>query len=899
MDNFNLLNEKEKLSNFNRKNIENINKLKDFFEKYLTYFNEFLENILILNKNFFESKEKNYDFNNNLNNIIQIFDNSIKNIQETLINLKTNLLKPFENFHNNQLNICKENVKEIENIYYELNNNKCKLDHYKYDYYKMGKNLLKINNNDENSLINNENKEENILKLKSLQENGEIIYKYHLINYNNLIEKYQNSYLNLTNKIKSDEQNENKFIKEMFLIFNNNIKEIVVNLNNFNNNIEKNLNEISIENNNNNNDSFILNNINFEKENFISFEEFIKEGEEKYKIFKEKVLNLKFNYIYNINEQNVLKNLINSIFNEEELNIKLLCELFDIFNKNSNNEQIFIDSLLEKKNNIQILNINNFNYLVNILTFISLNNDSLYLKNFKINLTIIYLSDKIFYINNNNNTKIYICALLSKNRFFRSKFFWTDFIEFKLFKKLEDHLNQMKSIRKKNIISKFFYKNKENSEQNILKNLRIFKLFNNNLDNDDIIFFDKIIPNEMNSIINDSLKDLCNFEVRSEIAFDFLIDLCQKYKIDKKNMNYFFVYYNVQSYTIKKQNFEKNNFSNFNKFKIKIKKNNKNEILLKIINNSLIFLNKQDYFNLFLLNNSFNKYLSKKIFKIILKNPNLNINIRLKIWEEILQIKILKEKYNYQKLKNEIKDEKLKNEIFLDLHRTFFGEIEKNDELFQKISNILIITCTLSDGIKYCQGMNFVVEILYEITKNEEKVFYIFLALFLNTEYSNIFSKNLSKLKSFFYVFQRIINLFLPEISSYLNSNNIEFNFFSSSWFITLFSSSRQFNQNEKVSNVLIRILDNFILFGWKSLLKVCLYLLKFYENKLLKLNNEELLQFLINDVLKNDFFTDKNVDFIESAFEFKGIQNVLIKNIEDEYKLNEKLNENNIKNED
>ncbi len=402
MDNFNLLAEKEKLNNFNRKNIENINKLKDFFEKYFTYFNEFLENILFLNKNYFESKEKNFDFNNNLNNIIQIFDNSIKKIQETLLNLKTNLLNPFENFHKNQLNICKENIKEIENINYELNNNKCKLDYYKYDYYKMGKNLLKINNNEENSLINNENKEENILKLKSLQEIRQIIYKYHLKNYNNLIEKNQNSYLNLINKIKSDEQNENKFIKEMFLIFNNNIKEIVVNLNNFNNNIENNLNEISIE---NNNESFILNNINFNKENFISFEEFIKEGEENYKNFKEKTLNLKFNFIYNINEQNVLKNFINLIFNEEELNNELLCELFDIFNKNSNNEQIFIDSLLEKKNNVQILNINNFNYLVNILTFISLNNDSLFCKNFKINFKIIYLSDKIFYIYNYNKIK--------------------------------------------------------------------------------------------------------------------------------------------------------------------------------------------------------------------------------------------------------------------------------------------------------------------------------------------------------------------------------------------------------------------------------------------------------------------------------------------------------------
>ena len=897
MDNFSLLVEKEKLNNFNRNNIENINKLKDFFEKYITYFNEFLENILFINKNLsFVSKENNNDnFNNNLNNIIQNFDNSIKKIQETIINLKTNLIIPFENFHKNQLNICKENIKEIENINYELNNNKFKLDYYKYDYYKMGKNLFKINNNEEIFFDLNNTKEENILKLKSLQENREIIYKYHLQNYNNLIEKYQKNYLNLIDKIKLEEKNKINFIKEMFIIFIKNIKEIIVNLNDFNNNIENNLNEISLENINN---SIILNNINFNKEKFISFEEFIKEGEEKYKIFKENTLNSKFNFIYNINEQKVLNNVINSIFNEEELNNKLLCELFDIINKNSNNEQIFIDSLLEKNNNNQILNINNFNYLVNILIFISLNNDSLFCKNFKINFKIIYLSDKIFYINKNNNNKIYICSLLNKNRYLKSKYFWTDIFELKLFNKLEDHLIQIKNInKKKSLISKFFYKNKEN-EQNILKNLRIFKLFNNNLDNDDIIFLDKIISNEMNFIIKNNIQFLCNFDIKSEIAFDFLIELCQKYKINKKNINYFFVYYNVQSYTIKKQNLEKNNFSSY-KFKIKIKKNNQNEILHKIINNSLIFLNKKDYFNLFLLNNSFNKYLSKKIFKIILKNPNLNFNIRLKIWDEILQIKNLKIKYNYQNLKNEIKDEKLKNEIFLDLHRTFFGEIEKNDELFQKISNILIITFTINNGIKYCQGMNFVVEILYEITKNEEKVFYIFLALFLNTEYSYIFSKNLSKLKSFFYVFQRIINLFLPEISSYLNSNTIEFNCFSSSWFITLFLSSRQFNREKKVSNILIRIIDNFILFGWKSLLKVGLFLLKFYENKILKLNYEELLQFLINDILKNEFFIDKNADFIESAFEFKGIQNALIKNIEDEYKLNEKLNENNNKIED
>ena len=87
----------------------------------------------------------------------------------------------------------------------------------------------------------------------------------------------------------------------------------------------------------------------------------------------------------------------------------------------------------------------------------------------------------------------------------------------------------------------------------------------------------------------------------------------------------------------------------------------------------------------------------------------------------------------------------------------------------QKISNILNAVSKLNGDIKYCQGMNYIVSFILEIT-NEEEVFYIFLSFFKSTEYPLIFEKDLEKLKIFFYIFQRLISLIEPELSIYFNS---------------------------------------------------------------------------------------------------------------------------------
>ena len=278
----------------------------------------------------------------------------------------------------------------------------------------------------------------------------------------------------------------------------------------------------------------------------------------------------------------------------------------------------------------------------------------------------------------------------------------------------------------------------------------------------------------------------------------------------------------------------------------------------------------------------------KKIYKIILKTKNISNKTRINIWNNILCVNDLRKKYIYEEILNSPCDEKVKNDIKLDVLRTNFKN-KNNEEMKKKISNILNAVSKLNGDIKYCQGMNYIVSFILEIT-NEEEVFYIFLSFFKSTEYPLIFEKDLEKLKIFFYIFQRLISLIEPELSIYFNSNSINANIFLPPWFITLFLSSRQFmNQNETPIS-LIRILDNFIVSGWKSLMKVGIFILHCVENDIYKFQNESLLSYLINDIKKYDLFCDNKINELEKCFNDSRITKRLIKFIEEEYRQEKKL---------
>jgi hypothetical protein len=318
------------------------------------------------------------------------------------------------------------------------------------------------------------------------------------------------------------------------------------------------------------------------------------------------------------------------------------------------------------------------------------------------------------------------------------------------------------------------------------------------------------------------------------------------------------------------------------------------------------YLPFKDYINLLLVNKSTYKLISKILYKNLLINVDENIpediyiknkipnvwknpSLRITIWKLLLNYK----KEDYNKLKDNIDENKIEyyNIIKLDTKRMIFVGNKDPETIKQSLTNILSCLSLCHPKINYSQGMNYIAYFLYEICGQEEEAFQIFNCLLNSTAYGDLFFNELSRLNKYFYVFDRLIFIYLPEIYQHLKNKDLSVRYFVSPWFITLFTNAFKNIKEQKNPKVLIWIFDLFIINGWKSIIKIGLCLIKHFEIKILSCDLEELLHFLINDVLKYDFFQNENYDNLRNIYEKLKIENALIENIESEYDL-EKNNE-------
>ena len=427
----------------------------------------------------------------------------------------------------------------------------------------------------------------------------------------------------------------------------------------------------------------------------------------------------------------------------------------------------------------------------------------------------------------------------------------------------------------------------------LLSKSRILPLikYYNEIEPKKIPFIDKMATQEMSTIIRESIQNSSNFNFPTETCLDLVAKLTTEYKINKENISFFVLYANICSCTVRKRltNDKKASSDIFSS----LKKMDENTKKIKIFIYTIPYLENKDFNNLLLCSKLYNKKLRKKIFSHVLRQENITSKIRLQIWGILLDIPKIKKKYNYKEILKNANDEKTKEVILLDVIRTYFSYKKNEKEAKEQLTNVLYAASQVNNGIKYCQGMNFLVEFLISVF-DEEEAFYIFISLFENSGYSLIFSKDLQKMKIFFYVFKRIIGLYEPELYIYLNSSGIDFNFFLPSWFITLFTGSHQHHnqENDDNTNIMLRVLDNFITYDWKSIIEFSCVILHLYESYIMNLKYDEMMRFLINDILKSEFFGPKNLELIEKSLDFYKIKKKLVKNIEAEYLQNLKTKE-------
>ena len=307
------------------------------------------------------------------------------------------------------------------------------------------------------------------------------------------------------------------------------------------------------------------------EESFISFNQFVeneKNNKTEKKILKYEMLPSDLQII-NIEDQKVtdfLKNLATELLSENEVagdQMARLIELFQYKNQSWELEKKFMDYLLEKRkiSSIRFNNLKNLEHLSNALSYITFKEKSIFEGKFELNFKIIYIAEKIFYQNKINNKKIYLSAILSKNKYYRTKTFWKNIMELKLVNKLQDHILRLKNYILPEEKNKGFFKkitgkirSSDLHKTSLIGKSHIVSLLKdyNNLEETRIEIMDKMAIQEMTVIIKSNIPSFSNFNVPSEKCLDLIVELVQEYKVPNDNINYYMTYSNISGHSIRR-----------------------------------------------------------------------------------------------------------------------------------------------------------------------------------------------------------------------------------------------------------------------------------------------------------------------------------------------------------
>jgi hypothetical protein len=153
------------------------------------------------------------------------------------------------------------------------------------------------------------------------------------------------------------------------------------------------------------------------------------------------------------------------------------------------------------------------------------------------------------------------------------------------------------------------------------------------------------------------------------------------------------------------------------------------------------------------------------------------------------------------------------------------------------LKSLLKTYAFFNQDLGYCQGMNYIAGTLYIQLQDEDNAFKCMIGLVERFHLKQLFMKNLPRLKLLFYQLDRLIGILLPDLHEIFKEEMINSSHFSSSWFITLYSSTLQ----NKV-DILLKIWDMFLIDGWKVIFKTAIAILERVAPELMNKKFEDIM---------------------------------------------------------
>ena len=883
-------------------------------------------------------------YNISFTNFYQDFKSFLGKIKDLLIIIDKNISNKISEYIGEHQAFNEETNTKLYSMLIKLNENKSKLEKFKHNYFDACKIAM-----DQEKKMKGKNKFKEIMsKYETISENQKQIYKEELAKYNKVLDENEEQYQSVISNYLNEYKNKLKFLVDImnkFVEYGKNYgeihKEILVKIERFTQfvNIKRDM-------------EYFLKDINFINENkrrflneqFLDYEIFKKNIE---KNSNDKDININLNGDhpmnsnasnsgYNISYEKSIKILELGKYDDEEiivegdLNKKIdgyITELLEsekgidrdkyiyllqFVDNNNSNITTFMDLLInhyKAKQFVKIKNLENLKLLSNIICLIvscSFNNKQI----FDVCFIVMFISEKTIYFSKDNIfNKFYLCKILPNRTVFSSINFWTELINVHISmmadvltrKEIENREKLKESNRSSGMFSKMknMFGNKKDLENQRIENEILYGQI-----------YDEKLPNYCVKVLYDYINHFSNFNLEHKKATELIVDMSVKYKFDYSYVTYFMaalnsnlcVNINKSENSIEQEEKNKNNCINKsidyeelyrNRLDKKISKHI-TDLTMRIIIHSMKYLELEELPHLFVVNKSYNKALSKLVYKnlLIKLSKDLEISKHILIWKILLNYTETTTKYNYEEIKEKItfNPKVVKNieTIQMDSIRTTF---DSNNDLNQiRLANILKALEYALPNINYSQGMNYIGAFFLSITNNEEESFYLFLSLLISTEYGKLFEKDLEKFQKYFYVFDRLICILLPELHYHFQENNISSSHFLTPWLITLFTHIFYTIKDRNNPLILLRIFDMFIFSGWKSVIKIGITLIKTYELKLMNLTTEELLSYLINGICKNVFFQNEYYDDLMNILIKFKIDNYLISNVENEYELKESI---------
>ena len=884
-------------------------------------------------------EDRSNTFNKLLINFYNEKNSFINRIRAYFLLIEKNYGERLSDFEKDHQNKIKEALLKLSRMNTSLIECKTSVDKWKNQYFDMCKSIIdisnKINNSKNSSQENNQENTDTINKLNvqltkftGLKELKKKNYKEEEVKLNKLLEANESYYSNVINSIEKEYVNKINFVHQI-------LKEVNTSSTNFVNEFTESMKKI---------ESFRKElNASRDARNFkIDFDFHVKNSKNEKRFTPEEFLDYDFSLYDNDNANQINNNLLNNkqskdsdadpaynrarlildlgevkfvdlfylskktkeineiieklLNNEEKIEDKDYLEIINYIENNGKHSDIFMELLVthfSKKEFVILKNIDNFHILNNILGII-LNYCFDKREVFDVCFLVIFVAEKCIIFTGKDDSKIKLSMFksLSKQQVFSSVNFWRDLINKridmvsmvdlkkeiskrrnsindkskkmyeKLFGKMSDNKIIEKTIMQRDIIKEkstyyftivFYYFLKHFSNFNFTKAEELLDLFKEkyNLDEDTINFFKNIIK-----------SDNIYFKQKEENGID-------KIKKERKLFDY----------------------KPYKQFK------NIEDKSIKSILFSLKYLDKSQYISILCLNKKYHKDILKLIYKHLLLNNDKIVDVKkhLEIWKILLNYNDIKKNYDYNKIKESIKDPnkiiECSDIIELDIKRTHFSK--DKEAKMEKIKNILKAVASELPKLNYFQGMNQISAFLLNICDdNEEEAFYIFMSFLKNTNYTSLFTNELAKMNCIFYQFDRLLNLYLPELYLYFKASSVNSGYYISPWLITLFTNTFNDGDNDNNAKTIMLIWDLFIFLGWKSVIKIGIILLKKNEKSIMERLSEHLLPILTSEIPKSEILSSQNFEeLFANCFtnEFR-ISNELLENTYKEYEFKKKI---------